>query len=619
MRATRLLSDPNSLNSAQSFDRRFATVDSIGCVPWQPRRAPSLFDVVDDEQWTNRLLWADNKDALTALADGYLRQQIEGVGGIKLIYIDPPFDAGRNFNVSVKIGKGSVATQPASLIEEFAFRDVWVGGTSGYLEFLRTRLSLMRDILAPDGSIYVHCDWRLDYLIRAILDDLFGSQCYRNTIIWKRDAPGKGAKRLSGQWPRNYDTILYYSKDPSDWHFEQQYVELSSEQRKAYRYVEESGRRYKAVQLGDYSDASIARFEREGLIHRSSTGERYKKYYLDEAKATVDSIWTDLPGFGTRTASHELTGYETQKPEGLLHRIISASSRPGDLVADFFVGSGTTLAVAHALGRRWLGVDIGKRAVQLSRKRLFALGSPDNPVRFDVLASVDARLPVIKELGEAAFIDRVLHLYGAKKENHGIIGGRCGDRLVAVDSSSGIVTERYVRNVLRSADKVGSKSVDVLGFEFEMGLLPEIIEEAGELGIDLRCRYIPRDALDDRRNKPIPERFRCAPSFTIELSRVAKRSVNVRLVSFEPGELTSSLSGLELVDNWAIDFHFGACSKHSAKSTFHPMWWSSRTRSEPITRESPTYVYAKSAAFDIAVRIVDVFGNDAMLVRHIAV
>ena len=115
------------------------------------------------------------------------------------------------------------------------------------------------------------------------------------------------------------------------------------------------------MQLGDYSPASIARLEREGLIHRSPSGERYKKYYLDEAKATVDAIWTDIPGFGTRTASREQTGYPTQKPEALLDRIVAASSRPGDLVADFTCGSGTTAVACERLGRKWLAVERAAR------------------------------------------------------------------------------------------------------------------------------------------------------------------------------------------------------------------------------------------------------------------
>jgi adenine specific DNA methylase Mod len=235
------------------------------------------------------------------------------------------------------------------------------------------RLVLMRELLAEDGSIYVHVGPSIVQYVKAVMDEIFGGECYRNEIIWKRDIAGKGAKRISSQWPRNADQILFYSKSAEHWFFEQQYGELSEQQKRVYRYEEPDGRRFKTVQLGDYSEESIRRMEAEGLIYISSTGKKYKKYYLDEARDTVDCIWTDILGFGTRTASAEHLEFPTQKPEALLERIIKASSREGDLVADFFCGSGTTLAVAEKLGRRWIGCDLSKWAIQVTRKRLLQI------------------------------------------------------------------------------------------------------------------------------------------------------------------------------------------------------------------------------------------------------
>lgn len=335
--------------------------------------------------WTNRLIRADNADVLAALRAGWLRDEIAAAGGIKLVYLDPPFAAGRDFAMILG-ARGGAGAGAGDAVEQFAFRDRHDGGTEQYVESLRERFAAIHDVLAHDGALYVHCDWRLDYLLRAALDEVFGRDCFRNAIAWKRDAPGKGAKRASGQWPRNADTILYYTKSVTDWYFAQQYVALTVEQQRAYRYAEPDGRKYKAVQLGDYSAASIARLEGEGLIHRSPSGERYKKYYLDEAKATVDAIWTDIPGFGTRTASREITGYPTQKPEALLERIVAASSRPGDLVADFTCGSGTMPVVCERLGRKWLAVDVGERAIQTARQRLSnAVTATGSPARFDVV------------------------------------------------------------------------------------------------------------------------------------------------------------------------------------------------------------------------------------------
>lgn len=339
------------------------------------------------EAWSNRLIRGDKTEVLPALLATF-------AGQVDLIYVDPPFDTGAAFSASRRVPSADASSQGEPMvIEQAAYRDTWGHGIDRYLQWFYETVALLRELLAATGSIYVHLDWRLDGFARAIMDEVFGPACFRNAIVWKRDVAGKGAKRVSRQWPRNADTILFYSRSPTTWIFNQPFVALNEAQQKAYRYVDQDGRRYKAVQLGDYSAASIARFEAQGLIHTSrSTGTKYKKYYLDEALATVDGIWSDIPGFGTRTAAAEQSGYPTQKPEALLERIISASSREGDLVLDCFCGSGTTAVVAEKLGRRWIVADLGRLAVQTTRKRLLSidgvrpfvvqtLGQEERPVR----------------------------------------------------------------------------------------------------------------------------------------------------------------------------------------------------------------------------------------------
>ncbi len=318
------------------------------------------------DDFRNLLVSGDNKLALAALRERFR-------GAVDLITIDPPFAVGVDYTVDVHLDGDAESGRERLTLAAVAYRDAWGRGADSYLHMLYERLALMRDLLAETGSIYVHCDWRLDYLLRSLMDDVFGRDSFRNAIVWKRDVAGKGAKKGSRQWPRNSDVILLYSKSPTAWTFHQPYKALSEHQRRAYRYRDADGRLYKAVQLGDYSAASIARLEAQGLIHVSSSGQKYKKYYLDEAVATVDGIWDDIPGFGTRTAADEQTGYATQKPEALLARMIEASSNPGDLVLDAFCGSGTALAVAEKLGRRWIGIDQGRRAIHTSRKRLVGL------------------------------------------------------------------------------------------------------------------------------------------------------------------------------------------------------------------------------------------------------
>ena len=347
--------------------------------------------------------------------------------GVDLIYLDPPFNSKHNYAAPI----GSKAAGAA-------FKDTWtlsevdiawtdeikkknpdlysvimaisnVGGKSdmSYLIYMAVRMMEMYRILKPTGSIYLHCDPTMSHSLKLMMDSIFGKNNFRNEIIWKRDVAGKGAKRKSSQFPRNSDTIFYYA--PQGAIYNQPFAELDEQQQKAYRYQDEAGRKYKAVQLGDYTQKSISNFKKQGLIHTSSSGKQYKKYFLDEAKATIGNIWVDIPGFGTRTAAKERTGYPTQKPLALLTRIIKVSSSEGDIIFDPFCGCATTLIAAEKEQRQWIGIDISDKAVDLVKQRLYEevqigalLGKliprEDIPKRTDL-----GKLPPIKTHKKALF------------------------------------------------------------------------------------------------------------------------------------------------------------------------------------------------------------------------
>ncbi|MCY3574143.1 MAG: site-specific DNA-methyltransferase, partial [Chloroflexi bacterium] len=308
---------------------------------------------------------------------------------VHLIATDPPFNKNRDFYAT-----------PDKLAAGAKFQDRWIwkdethGGwfnrlyethreawyaimcafqsygsdMGAFIAFLSVRLIEMHRILRNDGCISLHCDQTASHYIKGLMDAIFGSRNFRNEIIWMRDPAGKGAKRRSNQWPRNFDSILLYSKS-ADYTFTQQFTELNEHQKKAYRYQDEVGR-YKAVQRGDYTDKSMAKFRAEGKIHVSKTGKEYIKYYLKDAKATIGSVWTDIYGFGTITASKERTGFPTQKPLALYERIILASSNKGDIVLDPFCGCATTPVAAERLKRHWVGMDIWDEAYKQVIDRL---------------------------------------------------------------------------------------------------------------------------------------------------------------------------------------------------------------------------------------------------------
>ena len=646
--------------------------------------------------WSNKLIWGDNKLILSSLKNGPLREEIEAQGGLKLIYIDPPFDVGADFSMDIEVG-GDTFTKKPNVLEEIAYRDTWGRGADSFIAMIYERLVLMRDLLAEDGSIYVHCDWRLDHHVREVLDEIFGENGYRNTICWRRDASGKGAKGKSRQLPRNTDNILFYSKS-QNWSFEQPVKELNQEQKSTYRYTEEgTGRRYHAVQLGDYSKNSIAKMESEGLIHVSSTGKKYKKYYLDEAVATVDSLWVDIPGFGTRTAASEITGYSTQKPEALLERIIKASSNEGDLIADFFCGSGTTAAVAEKLGRKWIASDLGKFAIHTTRKRMLGMQrtlkkESKSYLAFEILnlgkyerqhyIGINPNLRQEQQQEQIAAKSReyqalILRAYAAQPvEQSGVFHGKKAGRMVAIGPINLPVTRRFVEKIILECRQRHITRADILAFEFEMGLFPNLLDEAKAKGIDIAPKYIPAEVFDKRavdkdqvvfhdvafiEVKPhISKGKRGKPaSIAIELSDfsvhysqgssakakatlkkgrskiVADNGKIMRISKNKDDKITTELltkHWTDWVDYWAVDFDFESKreiirvvneatgkteEQWSGDYIFENEWQSFRTKKDRSLELTSAAHECPPGQRKIAAKVVDIFGNDTMKIVEV--
>jgi site-specific DNA-methyltransferase (adenine-specific)/adenine-specific DNA-methyltransferase len=309
--------------------------------------------------WRNKIYWGDNLQVMSHLLKEFR-------GKVDLIYIDPPFDSKIDYKKEIKI-RGNATESDQNAFEEKQYGDIW--SNDEYLQFVYERIVLFRELISEQGTIFIHCDYRKQHHIRCILDEVFGASNYRSEIVWKKDAVGKGAKKKAKYWPRTFDVIISYSKS-SESKFNTQFGALTDTQLREFRYQDADGRKFKRTTLGDYSEESIRRMEAEGYIYVSSSGQKYKKYYLDEYTIAMDSIWTDVPGFGVATGSQELTGYPTQKPEELLTRIIQSATNIGDIVLDCFMGSGTTQAVAMKLGRRFIGADINLGAIQTTTKRL---------------------------------------------------------------------------------------------------------------------------------------------------------------------------------------------------------------------------------------------------------
>jgi len=479
---------------------------------------------------------------LSSLKAGPLRQQIEDAGGLKLIYIDPPFDVGADFSMDIEIG-GETFHKEANLLEQIAYRDTWGRGADSFISMIYERLILMRDLLASDGSIYVHCDWRVNSYIRLALNEIFGVNYFQNEITWRRTRTHNDATT----WAAIADTILFYSR--SDNHiWNPQYTDQSEDDIGIrYRFQDADGRRYRLGPIDSpnprpnmmyewrgflppkkgwrYSREKMAELDQAGKIWYPDSLEKRPatKLYLDESNgALVGTVWTEFSA--VQASARERVDYPTQKPEALLARIIKASTNQGDLVADFFCGSGTTAAVAEKLGRKWITTDLGKFGIHTTRKRLIGVqrelkGAEKNFRAFEVLnlgryerqaylniggrLSSEQRAQAIAQK-EVEFRDLILRAYkstpfGAEgSAQDGFFHGARNGRLVVIGPINLPVGRLFVEEVITECRKRGGSRVDILAFEFEMGLFPAVLEEARSKGIDLTPKYIPADVFDKR-------------------------------------------------------------------------------------------------------------------------
>ncbi len=636
--------------------------------------------------WTNKLIWGDNKLILSSLKNGPMRDEIEKNGGIKLIYIDPPFDVGADFSMDIEIGEDTFTKKP-NILEEIAYRDTWGKGADSFISMIYERLVLMRDLLADDGSIYVHCDWRLNSLIRVVIDELF-PRGYRNEIFWKRQ-PVRGAKATSNQYARNNDVLLFYVKSEK-YIWNNVYKPYDDEFIKSKFRPDTEGRLYRDSDLGDYSKESINHFESIGRIYTTKNGKKRLIRYLDEEKGeAVSTFWIDIPEVNSMAV--ERVDYPTQKPEALIERIIKASSNENDIVADFFVGSGTTCAVAEKLGRKWIGTDLGKFSIHTTRKRMIQvqrqlkadgkdfrafeilnLGKYERAHYIGVNLSLrEAEAQAQLQQKEKEFIALILKAYRAESmENSGVFHGKKAGRFVAVGPVNLPVTRLFAEQVILECRNKRISRVDILAFEFEMGLFPNIQEEAKDKGIDMALKYIPREVFDKRAIEKNQVVFHDVSYIEIK-PHYAKKTIAIELTDFsvfysqdsvdsaatglkdgsskivvEAGQIIKVLKSKEgivtrevltkkwtdWIDYWSVDFDFESKreivrAKNDATGETEEVWtgdfifeneWQSfRTKKDRSLELITPYMELGKQRRKVAVKVVDIFGNDTMRIIDI--
>ncbi len=437
--------------------------------------------------WTNKLIWGDNKLILSSLKNGPMRQEIEKQGGLKLIYIDPPFDVGADFSTKIQVGEEEVTKNP-SVIEEVAYRDTWGKGADSYIAMIYERLHLMHDLLAENGAIFVHCDWRMSPYLRAILNEIFGEKNFQNEIYWYYYNKLHGASKDC--LPRATDTILYYIKNRD----------------KEYSFNHLKEPRDKPVKKLKYH------FIGGKIVNDKDEHGKTITYLSTERQ--IDNVWRIR--CLQPADKQEWLGYGTQKPQDLIERILLLTSKEGDLVADFFCGSGTCLAAAEKFGRKWIGADLGRFAIHTSRKRLIQIqreikNSGKDFRAFEILnlgkyerehyvnVDVDIREKEkrqILESKEKQFVELILSAYKAEPVNsYNSFVGKKRDRLVAVGPISTPVSAKFIEIALKEAKEKNITKFDILGFDYEMGV---DFAEISRKGVDVQFKIIPREVFDRR-------------------------------------------------------------------------------------------------------------------------
>jgi DNA modification methylase len=329
-----------------------------------------IYDNLKDN-WQNLLFHGDNKEVMATLIENGFR------GKIDLVYIDPPFKSGADYVRKVQL-RGIKQLEPfeideTSILQQLMYEDIW--SNDSYLQFMYERLLLMKELLCETGVICVHLDWHVGHYVKLVMDEVFNTSNFRNMIVWHYG--GRGAKAISAQFPRNYDTILVYTKNPTT-RIEKAYTTVKVPVSKAHKQgfkKDDKGRWFTTAPRGDYTDESIDQLEREDRVYKTRTGSIRIKYFLEEEDGfllenkMVGDVWNDIPDMMHMPQEQRLD-FKTQKPKPLLERIVGVSSKENSLVLDCFCGSGTTVAVAQELRRRWITCDINKGAIQMTSKRL---------------------------------------------------------------------------------------------------------------------------------------------------------------------------------------------------------------------------------------------------------
>jgi DNA modification methylase len=600
----------------------FQTIETVNESAQMRQQNYELFAQGKPTEWRNRLIWGDKKYVLPALLP-------EFAGKINLIYIDPPFDTGADFSFTAKIpphnpteksNSTSFVKQP-SIIEQKAYRDTWGKGLDSYLQWFYETALLLRELLADDGSIYVHLDWHVGHYVKCVLDDVFGYESFLNEVVWCYRERGISKT----YWNRKHDNIYVYTKEIGKHIFNYKEVleEYTEEYKKKFKYRDKHG--YYQIRGKNIKGSPVQRAD--GLTPETETKYPELTYRQYMAEGTLPLDWWEFSLLNK--AAHERVNYATQKPEALLERIIKASSNKGDLVLDCFCGSGTTPAVAEKLDRRWIACDLGRFAIHTTRKRL--LSNPDvKPFIVQNLGKYERQHWMSSEFTnpqdrltqEKSYRQFILNLYHAEKIDgytwlHGVKQGR----MVHIGSVDAPVALGDVKNIVQELwKKGGNNGLDILGWEFAFELNETARQFAAANKVDLKFKKIPREVLDKRAVDQGDISFfeLAALDVSAKMNKKHQR-LTLTLNNFivlpddVPKDVMQAITHWsQWIDYWAVDFNY-----HD--DTFHNEWQSYRTKKKPEIDLSVAHYYQEKGGYTVVVKVIDILGNDTTKLLDVVV
>ncbi len=589
--------------------------DVSGFFRGQVPNIPNAFNAaLDGGSWMNRLVYGDNLLTMQALLAGDPQTGLPSLRGkVDLIYIDPPFDSKADYRTKVVLPGVDIQQKP-TVVEQFAYADTWEEGTISYLKMIYKRLVLMKELLSSNGCIYVHIDWHVGPYVKTILDDIFGKENFVNEIVWSYS----WGIRTDSRWNRKHDTIYMYSKSAENIKFN------------ANEVLEER----------QVSESTANRLKYKGALIKDGNKGRG-----DSELALPSDVWYIATINGM---AKERLNYATQKPEALLERIIKASSNEGDLVCDFFGGSGTTAAVAERLGRRWITCDIGKPASLVMRKRF--IDQEVNPFLYQSIGDYQKEAfhnnKKLRRVGDLSQV--VLGLFGAlpfspeqvSDRNFGYVKGT--RNLVMVDSPNRLTTAATVRRAVEAkASLLGGDwdKVIVLGWNFAFDI-SQAIEKYKNSNVEVLV--IPPDLLDKLSKKGFKKLINDKTVRFSSLQYLVVNPVEVTMNSNGEDELSVSLNNyvllspdniplddkdkeklqqvmeqdpLSLIEYWSIDPDYDG-------DTFRSTWQDYR---ENVDNDSdPLHcVYSTRIAMPhkderkVCVKAVDVFGFESQVILDV--